>query len=143
VRILVLDALDQIGGHARRNEFVSRSGKRLVGYGGSQSLDTPGLFSTAVQTLLRELGIDLSRFKSEFYDAGWARRHGLAREGVFFGREVWAEDRLVVREEHEDPALWVARTPMPAAARADLLRLFGPPAGNSSCPACGRSNRRY
>ncbi|TDM05890.1 MAG: hypothetical protein C4K60_14445 [Ideonella sp. MAG2] len=47
-RILLLDAGEHLGGHAHRNEFISHSGERLWGYGGSQSLDGPSLFSPAV-----------------------------------------------------------------------------------------------
>jgi spermidine dehydrogenase len=141
VRILVLEALDQIGGHARRNEFVSRSGKLLVGYGGSQSLDTPSLFSPAVHGLLRDIGIDLSRFESEFFDAGWAERHGLVRQGVFFSREAWSEDRLVVREKDEDPARWVSRAPMSPRAQQDLVRLLASRSANAM-PGLTRAARR-
>ncbi|WP_457350802.1 NAD(P)-binding protein [Roseateles sp. P5_D6] len=130
VRILVLDALDQVGGHARRNEFVSRSGKTLVGYGGSQSLDTPSLFSPAVHGLLKDVGIELSRFESEFFDEGWATRQGLNREGVFFGREVWGEEHLVLRDKDEAPESWLARTPMPDRAKADLARVMASDAFN-------------
>src|SRR5215216_964502 len=63
VRMLLIDALDDIGGHARRNEFVSRSGVKLIGYGGSQSLDSPSLFSPAARGLLQDLGIELQRFE--------------------------------------------------------------------------------
>lgn len=124
VRMLLLDPLDDVGGHARRNEFVARSGQRLVGYGGSQSLDTPGLFSPAVNALLGALGIDLTRFEREFYDAGWARRHGVDREAWFFGREAWGQDRLVRLRPDEPPARWVGQTPLAPRAQADLLRLL-------------------
>jgi len=66
--MLLIDALDDIGGHARRNEFVSRSGVKLIGYGGSQSLDSPSLFSPAARGLLQDLGIELQRFQNEFFD---------------------------------------------------------------------------
>ena len=39
-RILVLDNHDDFGGHAKRNEFEV-GGKRLIGYGGSMSIDDP------------------------------------------------------------------------------------------------------
>src|SRR4051812_32943836 len=38
-RILVLDNLDDFGGHAKRNEFTLGD-RRLIGYGGSQSLQS-------------------------------------------------------------------------------------------------------
>ncbi len=48
-KVLILENNDEFGGHARRNEFTSSSGKRLIGYGGSQSLQTPSLFSPSGQ----------------------------------------------------------------------------------------------
>ena len=35
-RVLILENHDDVGGHAKRNEFISASGRRLIGYGGSQ-----------------------------------------------------------------------------------------------------------
>ena len=125
VRMLLLDALDDFGGHARRNEFVSRSGVRLVGYGGSQSLDSPGLFSPAVQSLLAGVGIDLGRFRTEFYDAGWTRRHKVQGRGLYF--QDGDSGRLVVSAAGDSPAAWVARTPLPARARIQLVRLLTQP----------------
>jgi spermidine dehydrogenase len=127
VRMLLLDALDDIGGHARRNEFVSRSGVRLIGYGGSQSLDSPSLFSPAAHSLLHSLGIELSRFKTEFFDKGWAERQGLTQHGRFFGRETWGVDRLVRYAKGESIAQWATRTPLGAAAQADLVAVVTEP----------------
>lgn len=124
VRMLLLDALDDVGGHARRNEFISRSGRRLVGYGGSQSLDSPSLFSPAAKGLLSDLGLDLQRFGTEFFDQGWAERQGLLNSALYFGREAWGEGRMVLRQAGEAPAQWLPRTPLSARAQADALRLF-------------------
>ncbi|MBT9599102.1 MAG: NAD(P)-binding protein [Vitreoscilla sp.] len=124
VRVLLLDALDDFGGHARRNEFVSRSGVKLIGYGGSQSLDSPALFSPAASGLLKDLGIELSRFKNEFFDKGWSERQGLTQQGLFFGREAWGENRLVRRVEDEPAAQWLARTPFAPAAQTSLAALL-------------------
>lgn len=127
VRVLLLEALDDFGGHARRNEFVSRSGVRRVGYGGSQSLDTPSLFSPAVLSLLAEVGIDLPRFRSEFFDAGWAARHGLDQRGYYFAGRCGGPGRLVRRAADQPLSSWVAELPLAGAARADLARLMGAP----------------
>ena len=56
-RILILDNHDDFGGHAKRNEF--RLGERLViGYGGSESLQSPkALFSDVAKGLIAELEI--------------------------------------------------------------------------------------
>ena len=124
VRILLLDPLDDVGGHARRNEFISRSGRRLVGYGGSQSLDSPSLFSPAAHALLKSLDIDLDRFRTESHDARWAERHGLVQTGLFFGREAWGEDRLVRHARGDKAVTWVSRTPLSPIAQTDLVRLL-------------------
>lgn len=127
VRMLLLDALDDIGGHARRNEFVSRSGVKLIGYGGSQSLDSPSLFSPAAAGLLKDLGIELERFKTEFFDQGWTERQGLTQSGVFFGHEAWGENRLVRHAKGEATADWLKRTPLSSATQAHLAALFDEP----------------
>src|SRR6266850_2172002 len=44
-RILILDNHDDFGGHAKRNEFRS-GGRLLLGYGGTQSIAGPDLYST-------------------------------------------------------------------------------------------------
>lgn len=141
VRVLLLDALDRVGGHARRNEFQSRSGQRLIGYGGSQSLDTPSFFSAAAHDLLQTLGIDLARFKSEFFDSGWAKRHGLLRSARWCDPRAWGPaGGLVLREPDEPAAQWVPRLPLPAPAQADLLRLLA--GGAPPVPLAGSRARR-
>ena len=127
VRILLIDALDDIGGHARRNEFVSRSGVKLIGYGGSQSLDSPSLFSPAARGLLEDLGIDLKRFPDGFFDKGWAERQKLTHSGLFFGREGWGQDSLVRHAKGEDPREWLSRTPFGPAAQAGIAALLTEP----------------
>ena len=143
VRVLLLDALDQVGGHAQRNEFVSRSGRRLIGYGGSQSLDTPSLFSEATHDLLRTLGIDLARFKTEFFDSGWARRQGLVRRARWCDPAVWgAGAGLVLRDADEPAASWVPRLPLPADAQQGLLRLLAGGAPPRPLPGSRRLRRQ-
>ena len=123
-RVLVLENHDDVGGHARRNEFLASSGQRLIGYGGSQSLQTPSYFSPAVHALLRSLQLDLSRFPREFFAADWAERRELG-EGVFFDRESFGTDRLIQRTEHA--ADWVPRTPLTTQAQRDLIALIDAP----------------
>ena len=91
-RILILDNHDDFGGHARRNEF-SIGGRKLIGYGGSQTLEAPSGYSDVVKSLLRDLGVDISRFNSA-YDQGFYKQQGLGG-GVVFNREDWGVDRLV------------------------------------------------
>src|SRR5271168_3249400 len=59
-RVLVIDNHDDFGGHAKRNEFHS-GGRMLLGYGGTQSLESPGKYSAQAKALLVELGIDTKK----------------------------------------------------------------------------------
>jgi spermidine dehydrogenase len=119
-RILVLENHDDVGGHAKRNEFTASNGKTLIGYGGSQSLQTPSYFSPAVQQLLKDINIDLERFHTD-YDQGWAETRGLG-DAVFFDHETFGVDRLVKKQGNA--AEWVPRTPLSATAQRDLIELL-------------------
>jgi spermidine dehydrogenase len=73
-RILILENHDDFGGHARRNEFRS-GGRTVIGYGGSQSLEEPSSYSSIAKRLLRELGVETSRFhtaSSPTASIGWS-----------------------------------------------------------------------
>ncbi|HET6377286.1 MAG TPA: FAD/NAD(P)-binding protein [Methylocella sp.] len=122
-RILILDNCSDFGGHATRNEFTASNGRLYIGYGGSQTLQSPSFFSPAVMKLIADVGIDLGRFKS-WYDQGWPERHGLA-EGVFFRKEDFGQD-VTVRMEGK-AADWVPRTPLNAKAKRDLAALIDTP----------------
>jgi spermidine dehydrogenase len=90
-KILILDNHDDFGGHAKRNEF--RIGSRtLIGYGGSQSIDTPGHYSPAAGRLLKDVGIDTERFY-DYYDRNYFKGRNLS-SGVWFSREVYGADVL-------------------------------------------------
>ncbi len=65
-KILVLDNHDDFGGHAKRNEFQVK-GQTRIGYGGTESIDTPGGYTDISKSLLKEIGIDLQRFY-DYYD---------------------------------------------------------------------------
>jgi spermidine dehydrogenase len=65
-RVLLLDNHDDFGGHARRNEFRV-AGRLLIGYGGSEALQSPhASFSPEVNALMRELGVGTGRFRTLF-----------------------------------------------------------------------------
>ena len=133
VRILILDNHDDFGGHARRNEF-NIAGRRLIGYGGCQTLEAPSGYSDVVKSLLRDLKVDVSRFDSA-YDQGFYKRHGLCG-GVVFNREEWGVDRLVpydlgalgaylpLAPSQLSAAEAVQQMPMSDSARNEMLRLL-------------------
>jgi ABC-type amino acid transport substrate-binding protein len=51
-RILLLDNHDDFGGHAKRNEF-QYDGRTFIGYGGTQSIETPFPYSFVAKALMR------------------------------------------------------------------------------------------
>lgn len=90
-RILVIDNHDDFGGHATRNEF-DVDGKKLICYGGSQSIDTPGHYSDVAAQLLRDISIGTERFY-DYYDRQYFRNRDLKR-GIYFSREKYGADSL-------------------------------------------------
>ena len=132
-RVLLLDNHDDFGGHAKRNEFMI-GGRRLIGYGGSQSMEAPGGYPRLVKALLGELGVEPGQF-DRAYDANFYRRHGLTA-GVFFNQAFWGSDRLVkydlgglsdylpLAPSSLDAGDAVAQMPISPAARAQLLRVL-------------------
>jgi len=132
-RILILDNHDDFGGHAKRNEF-DVDGHKLIGYGGSQTMEDPTNYSNSTKLLLHELGVKFSRFDTAF-DHEFYKRNGLGA-GVFFNSDDWGTNRLV----HCDlgslanyipfapntlPAIEAAeQMPMSIAARAEMVRLL-------------------
>jgi spermidine dehydrogenase len=122
-RILILDNSDNFGGHAVRNEFTASNGRRIIGYGGSKSLQTPSFFSPAVATFLTDVGIDVSKF-DKWRDRRWAADRGLG-PAVFFSREAFGADGLFRTDGK--PAEWIARTPLDEKAKSDLVKLLSAP----------------
>jgi spermidine dehydrogenase len=131
-RILILDNHDDFGGHAKRNEF-QHGGRRIIGYGGTMYLLAHNTFTPEGKTLLEEIGLDTGRFY-EAIEPDWSlyQRMGL-RRGVFFDRETFGADRLVVGEppaggirEEGEFQTWeefLSKTPLAEQAKRDVARL--------------------
>ena len=119
--VLILDNHDDFGGHAKRNEF-QRDGRLFIGYGGTQSIDTPFPYSFVAKALIRELGVQVERY-SQFLDRDLYRRFGLSR-GMFFDRENFGEDRLVAGYGTLAWPEFFGRSPAADTVRRDLLRLY-------------------
>ncbi|PHZ85217.1 NAD(P)/FAD-dependent oxidoreductase [Paremcibacter congregatus] len=90
-RILLLDNHDDFGGHAKRNEFKV-NGKTLIGYGGSQSIDGPALYSPQAQQILVDLGVEVDRFY-RYYDQDFYQKHQMT-EKIFFDKAHFEAARL-------------------------------------------------
>lgn len=91
-KILILDNHDDFGGHAKRNEHTI-NGKIRLGHGGSQSIVEPQKASPIVQTLLKDIGIEVEAFETA-YDKDFYQRNNLGAV-TFFNRDVFGEDKVV------------------------------------------------
>jgi len=118
-RILILDNHDDFGGHAKRNEFVL-DGRTLIGYGGTESMESPGAYPQVASDLIKELGIDTQRFYTAFdrdlYDSLDLKR------GTFFNRETFGVDHLAVGSMMDSEVLQAI--PMSGEGKAGLARLL-------------------
>jgi spermidine dehydrogenase len=135
-RILILDNHDDFGGHARRNEFHP-NGRLLIGYGGSESIQSPRtLWGDDAKGLLRDLGVRVARFETAF-DRKLYPALGLSR-AVFFAREAFGRDVLVTgdagsfegdepsrREANAKPlAEFIAGFPVSDTSKVQLIALY-------------------
>ncbi|MCP4414942.1 MAG: NAD(P)-binding protein [Gammaproteobacteria bacterium] len=91
-RILILDNHDDFGGHAKRNEFQVGD-KKLIAYGGAQTMQEPSDYSDIVKDLLADIGVDIKRF-NKAYDQSFYKRHGLGG-GIQFNHKNWGKDKIV------------------------------------------------
>ena len=90
-RILILDNHDDFGGHARRNEF-HQGGKMRLSLGGTHNLEHWN-FSSTVNDLLDELGIDVGKMRSQMeFNYGNDAKAGPA---IFFDEETYGVNKLV------------------------------------------------
>jgi spermidine dehydrogenase len=120
-RVLVLDNHDDFGGHAKRNEFRIE-GETRIGYGGTESIDTPSSYSRVAQDLLVDIGIDTQKFYHA-YDQELYASMGLSK-GIVFDAETYGERKLVVGYNKIPWDEFAARTPLNARAKKDLVRLW-------------------
>ncbi len=118
-RVLVLDNHDDFGGHAKRNEFT-HNGRTYIGYGGTQSIDSPAPYSKVAKDLISELGIEVSRYP-KVLDSDLYKSLGL-RPAFFFDKETFGTDRLLAGDIRDDAFL--AAAPVSDAVRRDHKRLL-------------------
>ena len=120
-RVLVLDNHDDFGGHAKRNEFRIANETR-IGYGGTESIDTPSAYSPIAKELLVDIGVDTQKF----YEAYDQKLYGSMElgKGIVFDAETYGERKLVVGYNKIPWEEFAAQTPMNAQAKKDLVRLW-------------------
>lgn len=121
-KILILENHDDFGGHAKRNEFQA-GGRMIIGYGGSEAFQSPNhLYSKEVNGLLKKLGVNIKRFETAF-DRQFYPGMGLSR-GVFFDKENFGEDKLVIGDPTPMVADDVAPDQLNARAISDFINDF-------------------
>lgn len=135
-RILILENHDDFGGHAKRNEFHLGGRLQLLN-GGTLLIDSPTPYSPVADGLLKALGIDPPQFDAKFTDRKLYRSLSLG-SGVFFDKETFGEERLVVgtpgrswdeeasldqRLKHSSWTEFLAKTPLSARVQHDIARI--------------------
>jgi len=124
-KVLVLDNHDDFGGHAKRNEF-DVDGTHLIGYGGSQSIDSPSSYSAASAQMLMDADVDTEPFY-EYFDQGFFRDRGLGR-ALYFSKEKYGQDSVQPNAlRGGDPAKLVDAAggyPIPEEAKKSLIDLM-------------------
>ena len=119
-KILILDNHDDFGGHAKRNEFKHDNDIR-IGYGGTESLDTPSAYSDVAASFLKEIGIYTERFY-DYFDQNLYKNMGLGK-GILFDSDHFKKEKLVIGYGKKPWEEFVAETPLNPQAKRDLLRL--------------------
>jgi len=120
-RVLILDNHDDVGGHAKRNEF-HYNGRLFLGVGGTLGIASNYPYSYQARSLIKDIGIQVDSY-SQYVNAGLFKSLGLTR-GTFFDKEHFGEDRLVTGEGSIPWADFFAKTPMSDQAKKDLTRLY-------------------
>lgn len=121
-KILILDNLQGVGGHAQRNEF-EYEGKVLYANAGSSYMVGPSSWSREARSILDELGAIKRGDPRDKSDREMFSRHSMG-SAAFFPSDVFGEDRLVKGNMGSPTAEFLAATPMSARMRADVDKLM-------------------
>ena len=129
-RMLILDNHDDFGGHAKRNEF-QYNGRMLALNGGTLNIESWNRYNEHARSLITEIGLDISRFlASNQKNRTLYTSLGLTGQALFFDKETWGADTLVVRRSGGGGGRGgykpdeISQMPLSAAARNDLARLY-------------------
>src|SRR6266581_412010 len=134
-RILILEDHDDFGGHAKRNEFTI-DGRKMLGFGGTFSIESPAPYSAVAKGVVEELGIDVASYP-KYVLRNLYRSLGLV-PSIFFDKETFGSDKLTINPspmgggESGDATAsmddawkrFVSEAPLSHAAAQDLQRLL-------------------
>ena len=120
-RILILDNHDDFGGHAKRNEFW-HGDRMLLAQGGTEFIENINRYGIAERRLMDAIGVQAERYP-EYHDETPYESAGLTN-AVYFDREAFGKQKLVVGEGQPSWTEFLARTPLSQKAQADLVRLY-------------------
>ena len=91
-KVLILENHDDFGGHAKRNEF-DVDGHHLIGYGGSETLESPSSYSPVAKKLLRDISIEVQKFY-KYFDEGFTKKWNL-EDAIYFTKKDFGVDRII------------------------------------------------
>jgi len=120
-RILILDNHDDIGGHAKRNEFMLNGRLNLLN-GGTLSIESPRPYSPVAAQVLVDCGIDVERLSGKIENRGFYGSLGL-HGGVFLDRETFGAEHLIVGWKSSPVAQALARSGLPERVQRDIERV--------------------
>jgi len=122
-RILILDNHDDFGGHAKRNEFW-HDGEMYLVNGGTLNVEAPQQYNSAAAGLLWELGIDRARYFEKNRKMFSRYREMGLKGSMFFDRETFGNEQLVVGYGSDPFDEFIAKTPLSEEVKRDAVRLY-------------------
>lgn len=121
-RILVLELLDDFGGHAQRSEFVY-GGQKFMAPAGSAYFVNPTTWTYDAKRMVKALGVDTDKDLGQWHPEIF-KSHGL-KPATFFSKEAYGKDQLVVGGTLQHPnAEFLAQTPLSSDIKNDVMRLM-------------------
>jgi len=119
--ILIIDNHDDVGGHAKRNEFMLNGRLNLLN-GGTLSIESPRPYSPVAAQVLVDCGIDVESLRHKIENHGFYGSLGL-HGGVFLDRETFGTEHLLVGWKSTPVAQTLAGSGLPEKVRRDIERV--------------------